>query len=159
MEDKTTLPPEQDPLADLETDRASLSDQTPRMMGMIALATLAIFLVYGAARLIGLAPIRALVVSAAVGGLMFMATFVLTVLKKESFGWLLALISATTVLTGLCFTISQSAHSGLAIVTGAVVMFIGFLTSLFRNVDDRVRFMPMMISMLVSVMLILTCLG
>jgi len=159
MEERAPLTPEPDPLADLDTDHVDLSDQTPKMMGMVALMTMATFIIYGAARLMGVPPAQALVAAGAGDGLLFMITFVMTVLRKESFSWLLAMIAATAALTGVCFAISQSAHSGLAIVTGGVVMFIGILTSLFRNVDDRVRFTPLVISMLVSVMLVLMTLG
>jgi hypothetical protein len=155
MKERAHLMPDQEPPADLEADHVDLSDQTPKMMGMVALTTMVTFIIYGAARLIGTPPAQALVAAGAGDGLLFMAAFVMTIMRKESFSWLLAMIATATALTGVCFAISQTTHNGLAIVTGGIVMFIGILTSLFRNIDDRVRFTPLVISMLVSVMIVL----
>jgi len=141
------------------TDTSTIGDLTPKMMGMTALMTMGTFLVYGLIRVAGQDAHQSLLITtyfnAAVAGLMY----VLSLIKRHSFAWLLAMIASVSTFTGACFAVSRSANSGHFLLLGAAALFVGFLTSLFRNIDDRVSFTPLLVSMLVSTSLILFCLS
>jgi len=134
-------------------------DLTPKMMAYSALATIAIFLIYGLIRSKGAAAPTALLTVTYAAGAGAAATFVLALLRSDSWTRLLVMLATVSVFTGSCFAVSHSAQDFSFTLLGAGALFAGFLLALLRNVDERVKFMPMVISMLVSSTIILFSLG
>ncbi len=133
-------------------------DMTPKLMASCALATLAVFIIYGLAR-IALDPPRSLLTATYAAGAIAAAVYGLCLLRSGSWPWLLAMIAAVGVFTGSCFAVCQSTHNFAFLLIGAGALLAGFLTALLRNIDERVSFMPMVVSLLVSSSLILFCLS
>ncbi len=141
--------------ADPGPDAPAVTDLTPKMMAYSALATLAVFLVYGLHRLRGLEPPPALLATVYVAGAAAGIAYGLCLLRAGSWPRLMAMLAAIGVFTGTCFAVCQSTHNFVFLLIGGGALLAGFLTALFRNIDERVSFMPMVVSLLVSTSLIL----
>jgi len=133
--------------------------RTGLFLVLMAMALALTFGAYAAARLSGADPAAARGFARIVDGAILAAALIPAAARKRPVLPLLVLAAATAVFTGMCFTICQAGFSGADLLLGSGAMLVGALTLLFKNIDERVPFMVVVLTMLGTLMVLLFSLG
>jgi len=122
---------------------------------IVSLLTLA---AYGFSRLAGFDPLHAAVGAlCCCGGLLIGSAVVMQSAKDAGWrmGALILFLPSATAVTALFWLFFKTTGGALFLFAGGAVLLACFLTTLFKNIDDQVKFGVVMASMIVELMAIM----